>query len=203
MGTDLLVGGHYHGIEMWEPGGKNSDSCTDFPIMLDGSHVNSTGFNASQLLLKDGKITCYGVSDTGEQKLSYELTAGGNVKTESANQISSASAYANISGADTIENTSVPTAYGKSVSRVLKGASADFGFITKPTVFDTGDTYTVAWATTEGKNSMGEVHLVYEGRERRFTDSEAAPCAACPICMRCVSRKNILRTTPMRLCPST
>ena len=41
--------------------------------MLDGSHVNNAGFIASQLLLKDGKITCYGVSDTGEQKLSYEL----------------------------------------------------------------------------------------------------------------------------------
>ena len=133
--------------------------------MLDGSHVNNAGFIASQLLLKDGKITCYGVSDTGEQKLSYELTAGGNVKDQSESAAESLSSYA-VDGAeaDLIENVSVPTAYGKPVSSVIKGAAADFGFITKPTVFDTGDTYTVAWATTEGKNSMGEVHLVYEGQ---------------------------------------
>ncbi len=187
IGTDLLVAGHYHGIEMWEPGGNNSSSCTDFPIMLDGSHVNNAGFIASQLLLKDGKITCYGVSDTGEQKLSYELTAGGNVKDQSESAAESLSSYA-VDGAeaDLIENVSVPTAYGKPVSSVIKGAAADFGFITKPTVFDTGDTYTVAWATTEGKNSMGEVHLVYEGREHRFTDSEGGT-------LRCLSNMHAVR----------
>lgn len=180
LGTDILVAGHYHGIEMWEPGGNRSNECIDFPIMLDGSHVNSSGFIASQLILKDGKITCYGVSDTGEDKLSYELTAGEKVKT--VNTVGSSPAPQEQFDAQDV----IPTAYGKSVTELLKGASPDFGFITKPTVFDTGDTYTVAWATTEGANSMGEVHLVYEGRERRFTDSEGGT-------LRCLSNLHAVR----------
>lgn len=182
LGTDLLVSGHYHSIEMWEPGGKKSSQCIDFPIMLDGSHVNNSGFNISQLILENGSITCYGVSDTGEEKLSYSVKAGNNVKTPGT--VGASPSFA----ADT-EETSLdvilPTACGDSVTRILK-AGQDFGFITKPTVFDTGDTYTVAWATTEGKNSMGEVHLVYEGRERRFTDSESGT-------LRCLSNIHAVR----------
>lgn len=187
IGTDIMVAGHYHSIQMWEPDGYNSQYCIDFPIMLDGSHVNKTGFNISQLLLKNGQITCYGVSDVGEEKLNYQVTAGQNLKqyTSSVNIAGTVGAFSDYS-ADKETPVQVAAAYDKPVAETVKSASADFGFITKPTVFDTGDTYTVAWATTEGQNSMGEVHLIYEGKEMRFTDSEGGT-------LRCLSNLHAVR----------
>ncbi len=198
IGTDILVSGHYHAIQMWEPDGYNSQYCIDFPIMLDGSHINNIGFNISQLLLKDGQITCYGVSDSGEDMLDYELTAGQNIKqstvTAAVSGTTVGSSAEGASAANTEQMyTSDESAFieissdkGSSDLESQKGASADFGFITKPTVFDTGDTYTVAWATTEGQNSMGEVHLIYEGKEMRFTDSEGGT-------LRCLSNLHAVR----------
>ena len=179
MGTDLMVSGHFHQISFWD---KSTSNCTDFPIMLDGSHINSNAFNASQLILSDGKITAYGVSDTGEDKLSFEISAGTNLKGSSPSSYN----YGDIgNSADTADKT-IPTAYGASVSQLLKSASPEFGFLTKPTVFDTGDTYTVAWATTVGVNSMGEVHLTYNGKDYRFTDSESGT-------LRCLANTHAVR----------
>ena len=160
MGTDLQVAGHSHNIKIDE---ANKTATEDFPVLHDGGHGNNhTYFVASQLILKDGNIEVYAVDNLGEVKLERNITAGTNVKTGTGSAAPEKS-----------EDASVPTAYGAPVSTVLKGASADFAFITKPTVFDTGNTYTVAWATTEGKNSMGEVYVEIDGVSYRYTDSES------------------------------
>lgn len=160
FGADLLVGGHSHAIKIEEPGTTNTE---DFHVIHDGGNqANGKSFAISQILLQDGVIEYYGVNDLGEEKLSGTITAGLNVKTDTVSASEPES-----------ESVSVPTAYGAPVSTVVKGASPDFAFITKPTVFDTGDAYTVAWATTDGVNSSGEVYVEYNGSSVRFTDSES------------------------------
>ncbi len=162
LGSDLLVGGHTHTLAMHRPG--SSSYCEGFPIFIDGHHVNNAGFRISQLYLKDGVIECYGVDDTGKQLLQEFVTAGENPATGSNNlKGSPAPASAEVAEEIVAESTEITE---------LKGAP-DFAIVTKPTVFDTGDTYTVAWATTPGKNSSGEVYVEYKGERVRFSDDES------------------------------
>ena len=159
LGSDLLVGGHTHTLAMHRPG--VSSMCEGFPIFIDGSHVNNAGYRISQLYLKDGVIECYGVDDTGKQLLQEYVTAGQNPATGSNNLKGSPAPSAAVQ--EEPETTDITD---------LKGAP-DFAIVTKPTVFDTGDTYTVAWATTPGKNSSGEVYVDYKGERVRFSDDES------------------------------
>lgn len=159
LGTDLMVAGHTHQLVMHR---ENYAYYEGFPIFVDGSHINSNaGFRISQLYLKDGIIECYGVDDTGAQLLQEFVTAGQNPATGSNNLKGAAAPAA--------EETAEPET---TAVTELKGAP-DFAIVTKPTVFDTGDTYTVAWATTPGKNSSGEVYVEYNGERVRFSDDES------------------------------
>ncbi len=180
MGSDVMLSGHSHASRVTLPGETQSDSVVpiDFPIIEDGGHEDHSSFRITQLLLSNGNIKYYGVSDKGVEQFSGNITAGLNVKD---NTVASAAP-----AEDAGETVNVPTAYGAPVSTVLKSASADFGFITKPTVFDTGDTYTVSWATTEGYNSMGEIYIEYEGNKIRFIDEESGTA-------RCLSNIHAVR----------
>ena len=179
MGTDLMVSGHTHKLTMHL---EDHSYYEGFPIMIDGHHTNSNkGFNISQLLLKDGNIECYGTSDTGGDLLSYNITAGENPPEEH---------LPNIGGDDhdgDVEPTAISDTNGISgiEGNEIKGAP-DFAIVTKPTVFDTGDTYTVAWATTPGKNSSGEVYVEYNGERKRFSDDESGT-------LRCLSNVHAVK----------
>ena len=154
--------------------------------MIDGYHLNHGGFKISQVVLRDGHISCYGTSDTGGDLLSFEMDAGLNPPEE---------LYPVIGGDPTTEpeTTQITTVNGISGSagQQIKGAPS-FSFTTKPTVFDTGDTYTVAWATTEGKNSSGEVYVDYKGERKRFSDDEGGT-------LRCVGNIHAVKIPKMYL----
>lgn len=168
-GTDLMVSGHYHSLGMWypanydvtdsqwNPAGSSAVNCLDFPVLLDGSHVDNSSFKASQLVLKDGKIEIKGVSDTEDDLLNYTVTAGKNIKADST-----------FDAPD--KKPSTDTQFEIAGSYM---PSTDFGFTSKPTVFDTGDTYTVAFATTEGMTATANVFVEKDGTVYRFSDNNA------------------------------
>ena len=166
-GTDLMVSGHHHDLRMWypanydltdsqwDPAGVNTVNCLDFPILIDGCHVGNAAYKASQLVLKDGKIEIIGVSDTEDDLLNCTVTAGRNVKEDS-----------NFEAPDKKPSTDTQFEIAGSYS-----PSVGFGFITKPTVFDTGDTYTIAFATTEGMTATANVFVEKDGTVYRFSDN--------------------------------
>lgn len=168
LGTDLMVSGHTHQLRMHLEGDGYYEG---FPIMIDGNHLSHAGFRISQIYLSNGNIECYGVYDSGDVGLEYNVTAGLNPPTATALK------GASDAKAETETETTAVTEQ--------KGA-ADFAIVTKPTVFDTGDTYTVAWATTEGKNSSGEVYVEYKGERLRFSDDESGT-------LRCLSNVHAVR----------
>lgn len=168
-GTDLLVSGHHHDLRMWypanydlsdpfwKPAGYNAKYCDDFPILIDGSHVGNNSFRASELVLHDGKIDIYGASDTEADLLKCTVTAGKNVKPDSTFDAPE-------------KKPSTDTQFEIAGSYT---PSVDFGFVSKPVIFDTGDTYTVAFATTEDMTATANVFVEKDGTVYRFSDNSA------------------------------
>ena len=160
-GTDVLVSGHFHGVGWWTPDGDNASYCIDFPIFQEGSHVNNTQFRGGQLIFKNGNIHYYVTNDSGENLLEGDLQAGLNLK----------SGQTLGAGVPDVADEPEIVTEGRTVTTV--GAAPDFGFTCKPTVFDTGDCYTVAFATSPAYDSTADVYVKYDGREIRFSDAES------------------------------
>lgn len=163
IGTDIMVSGHSHGADFGTWGGYS------FPTFQEGGIQDGyTEYHGSQMVFENGKITCTTFSSKGTVILADTTITATTVKSVGS---STPSIEAETEVDETEDTKAIPTAYGKVVSETVVGA-ASYAFLAKPVVFDTGDTYTISFATTAGKNTQGIVYATdASGRTRTYMDT--------------------------------
>lgn len=187
-GAQLITCGHIHTARVLT---SDYNSKIDaIPIFSDGGRINSQSYNAGQIIIDgsdfhmktvrtDGTVEVNSTLNIETGKLTDHLTGtvleGMGPQPEQAVTAAADTKKAGAEGAGSAEaagsaalNSSTAL---KSGSAVLKAAdlSDRLYFTVKPTVFDSGDSYTVVWATS--KSGTGKVRYTYEGAEYVKTDS--------------------------------
>lgn len=188
--TDFMISGHSHGYMIYSPSADYIESKTmdsdlttlldlstqytesfshfadvsPFPSMICGAHLDYTDFVATQLTFKDGKIITNAASNSKSYTTTFTVKTGINQENiiEGPGAELAAPAYKK-------PNYYAANDDDKVGSTTIAG-DATFANITKPVVFDTGDNYTVVWATKDGVNATGEVRVHYNGAVYNFAD---------------------------------
>ena len=193
-GSDLMISGHTHTYALYVPegyslaaktvdntlstlvNGANGETITqygaginshvtNFPHMICGAHYGKySHFIASQLTFKNGQIITRGATDTQAFGTTFTINAGLNEEAiiEGPGEKQPAPAYRKPDYYDV--NTD------NKVGSTTLADDTNFKLITKPVVFDTGDNYTVVWASTEGTTATAEVRVHIDGAVYKFAD---------------------------------
>ena len=195
-GTDLMISGHSHRYTLFVPDGYTplsksvdkelatflfssttssksaqylegaNDHVSNFPHLINGCHFgnDTVMFMASQLTFKDGKITTNAACNTKIFDTSFTLQAGLNEEdiiegpaTERSATFYRKPDYYVENDDDIIKNVETPN-------------DPNYAIITKPVVFDTGENYTVVWATSKDTAGTGEVRVHMDGAVYKFAD---------------------------------
>ena len=183
-GTDMMYTGHNHTYDLMVPKGyslaaktidanltkdysatqyeETSGHTKNFPILINGSHFEAADKTnqvfASQYTFKNGQIKTYVASSVKSYSTSFTVNAGLNTPVEDKAPLAEQSPAV----------FKTPDYYSVNDD---ESDDTTFANITKPVVFDSGENYTVVWASSAGKGAVGQVRVHANGAVYKFADT--------------------------------